>query len=83
MKSNFAVPGVAWMALLTFISGWLTQYFGEMTWTLTLVPIIGGVIKMLELWAEPKPQPPPPGVMADPSFTPEVKPNPVVRWLVG
>lgn len=78
----FNVPGVAWLAALTFVSGWLSQYFGEYAWTSGAIVAIGGIVKMLQMMTEPTPPAPPPGVMGAPMPEQE-KPNPVARWLVG
>jgi hypothetical protein len=72
------IPGAAWIAVLTFATTWLTQYFGDVVWVPTAIAVIGGIIKILELMSEPPP--PPPGVMADPA---QKQPSKVARWLVG
>jgi hypothetical protein len=74
------LPGAAWVAVISFASMFLTDYFGAEPWVPVAVAALGGLLKFVQLMAEPTPAPPPPGVMALPS---QRQPSKVARWLVG
>jgi hypothetical protein len=78
----FNVPGVAWAALLTFLTQWLSQYFGDVVWVPTAIAVLMGVIKFIQMLTEKAPPPPPPGAMGE-AMPVQKQPNAVARWLVG
>ena len=46
------VPGVAWIALVTFLAGWFSDYFGMTIWGPLVVVALGALAKGIELYLE-------------------------------
>lgn len=76
----FNLPGTAYVAIISFATMFLTEYLGSEPWVPMAVALLGGLLKFVQLWAEPEPPAPPPGVMALPS---QQRPGKLGRWLVG
>jgi hypothetical protein len=80
MNKLFNLPGTAYVAIISFASMFLTDYFGAEPWVPVAVAALGGLLKFVQLMTEPTPPQPPPGVMADAA---QKQPSKVARWLVG
>jgi hypothetical protein len=82
--TKLPIPGAAWIALLTFATSWLQQYFGDVSWVPVVVALLGGAVKAIQLIGEPMPRPEgtraPPGAAGDDA---PARRSTLERWLLG
>lgn len=87
MSRLFNVPAPAWVALITFVSGWVNQYFSSWELTAGVTVIFAMLLKGLEMLTKPTiTTSPPPGVQSAPGDTKtviEVPSNGFVRFFFG
>lgn len=73
------IPGTAWVALITLISGWLSQYFGDWAWTATAIVVLSMVANLIKLNTGETPDT---GEQTR-SLTPTTKPSALSTFLWG
>jgi hypothetical protein len=81
--SKLNLPGAAWIALLTFATSWLQQYFGDVQWVPVVVALLGGAVKAIQLISEPMPEPAPRDAVGAAHDDTPARPSTLTRWLLG
>lgn len=90
------IPGVAWVALITALSTWLTQYV-DAPWVAGAVVGLGALAKLLQVYAQGEEQgggpvyidddqtdgAVPPAMPAAAPLFPRKRPGKLTRFLVG